>query len=212
MLSVDSQAEIKTEKITNEMPRQQKMAVVFLAFISVSVVVIWALQLNAQINKPFRIPENKDKVAASAVDVNLIDSDGDGLSNTLEINSYKTSPYLEDSDSDGISDKQEIEQGTNPNCPIGQSCNSFESLPTTSASSSPEVTLNSDISDSSQVTPAILRQVLLQSGKVTQADLDKVSDEDLVAGYYEALKNAEASESASSTTNSQEPTSADIAQ
>lgn len=200
MLSVDSQSEIKTEKTINELPRQQKIAVVFLAFVGIGVIVIWALQMNSQINKPFRVPKNANKVVASSTDQSLIDSDGDGLTDSEEINTYKTSPYLEDSDSDGISDKQEVAQGTDPNCPIGQNCNASET-PTTNSTSTETVSSSSlNISDSSQVTPNMLRQVLLQSGKVSQAELDKISDADLIAGYYEALKTNQAGSTGTSST------------
>jgi hypothetical protein len=50
------------------------------------------------------------------------DSDLDGVDDYTEIYIYHTSPYLEDTDGDGISDKQEIFNGTNPNCPEGQDC------------------------------------------------------------------------------------------
>lgn len=200
MPSVDSGREIKTEETINELPRQQKMAVVFLAFIAIGVIVIWALQLNSQINKPFRVPKSATPVkVASSTDPKLLDSDGDGLSDYDEINVYKTSPYLEDSDSDGISDKQEVEQGTDPNCPTGKNCNAIETSPTTASSSTEAVNpVTSTISDPSQVTPTMLRQVLLQSGQVTQAELDKISDADLVAGYYEALKTSQAANSSTS--------------
>ncbi len=204
MLSVDSRAEIKTEKINSELPRQQKIAVVFLAFIGIGVIVIWSLQMNSQINKPFRVPKNTNKIIASSTDQSLIDSDGDGLTDSQEINTYKTSPYLEDSDSDGVSDKQEIVQGTDPNCPAGKNCNALEGAISSATSSGVVSSSSVNISDSSQVTPNILRQVLLESGQVSQADLDKISDEDLIAGYYEVLKTSQEEESGASSSNKTE--------
>lgn len=45
------------------------------------------------------------------------DSDGDGLSDSDEINIYKTDPYKADTDGDGITDGEEIARGTNPLVP-----------------------------------------------------------------------------------------------
>ena len=131
------------------------------------------------------------------------DSDGDGILDYEEVNLYHTSPYLEDSDSDGISDKQEISQGSNPNCPAGKDCNASEatSNANTSGSSTVDIlnfdslgldALSSSTDNTSgagaitEVTPAMIRQELLNSG-VKQEDLDKVSDEDLIRIYEESL-------------------------
>lgn len=55
------------------------------------------------------------------------DTDQDGLSDYDELYIYSTSPYLMDSDSDEITDKQEVDEGTDPNCPISlQNCYSKE--------------------------------------------------------------------------------------
>ena len=45
----------------------------------------------------------------------VVDTDNDGLQDGLEVNAYKTNPLAADSDGDGLSDKQEvITYGTNP--------------------------------------------------------------------------------------------------
>ena len=54
----------------------------------------------------------------------VIDTDGDGLSDWAELNTYKTSPYLADSDSDGVADADEIKAGADPNCPPDRDCGS----------------------------------------------------------------------------------------
>lgn len=50
------------------------------------------------------------------------DTDRDGIPDAQELQVYKTSPFLEDSDSDGTRDKEEINTGTDPNCPKGKDC------------------------------------------------------------------------------------------
>lgn len=190
-LSRENEGEI--EETSKKLPRQQKIAVVFLALIAIGVVTIWALQFNSWVYKPFKAPKNNNQ-AESLIDSNLIDSDGDTLTDYEEINTYKTSPYLEDTDSDAINDNEEIAKSSNPNCPTGQTCNILESevvpnnpVTTTEIGETPNPSLNEKISDPSQVTPDILRQVLLESG-YDKETLDKISDEDILKSYQEALK------------------------
>ncbi len=189
-----------------KLPRNQKIAVVFLGIFAVLIIGLWVVQASTQINKPFNLGNKVSKTnTASTTDKSLKDSDGDGLLDYEEVNVYHTSPYLEDSDSDGISDKQEIAQGTDPNCPTGQNCNAAEATANASnnsnASSTIDIlgfdalgldTLNTSAESSStsegitEVTPAMIRQELLNSG-VAQADLDKISDEELIKIYEESI-------------------------
>ena len=46
---------------------------------------------------------------------NQSDSDLDGLSDGLEVNTHLTNPTLLDSDGDGLSDQEEIDGGSDPN-------------------------------------------------------------------------------------------------
>ena len=47
----------------------------------------------------------------------LVDSDGDGLSDGAEVNTYATNPLNPDSDHDGFNDGVEVAAGSNPNDP-----------------------------------------------------------------------------------------------
>ena len=47
------------------------------------------------------------------ISADVIDSDGDGLSDDLE-SIYGTNPYSSDTDGDGSDDRFEIEEDTNP--------------------------------------------------------------------------------------------------
>jgi hypothetical protein len=49
-----------------------------------------------------------------------LDSDGDGLTDKLEVEQYHTDPHRSDTDGDGYSDKQEIDAGYNPLIPAGK--------------------------------------------------------------------------------------------
>ena len=195
MPSVNPESQNPNPQTIKNLPRQQKIAVVFLAIFGILIIVFWGLQFSTKLNKPFSIGKNlKPSTNATTTDPSLKDSDGDGLSDYDEVNIYHTSPYLEDSDSDGITDNQEVTQGSDPNCPSGKVCGSTEATPNTSASSSASTTVDilgldnlsvellgagvsgTDISAvMGGVTPTMIRQELLKSSagliRKSQADL-----------------------------------------
>ncbi|MFA5131483.1 MAG: thrombospondin type 3 repeat-containing protein [Patescibacteria group bacterium] len=191
------------------LPRQQKTAVIFLAFFAILIIVLWAFQLNAQLNRPFSIAKNASPSStATTTDASLKDSDGDGLTDYDEINIYHTSAYLEDSDSDGLSDKQEVDGGTDPNCPTGQNCVSSETANTNSNSAasttmeslgaetpSATSTAASLLGPNGEITPAFLRDILRQNG-YDQATLDQITDEQLLQSYQDAMTSQAAGTSA----------------
>jgi len=147
----------------------------------------------------------------------MIDTDHDGLTDYDELNSYETSPYLPDTDSDGIDDKLEIEKGTNPNCAEGQTCSAAEAMATSTSelkeSILPDGSLSTAavISDSlGQLTttetgegavvdekaaaeallkdPARLRELVRQSGALSEEQLAKIDDATLVKVFSETMK------------------------
>lgn len=201
----------KIRQTEENLPRRQKIAVISLAFLAIAVIVFSALQFHTKLNAPFATKDTANNNATST-DSKLIDSDGDGLSDYDEINNYQTSPYLEDSDSDGISDYDEVKQGTDPNCPTGKVCNSSETSISTASStvdnvaagltidSGATVTDTGAVSTTGEVTPAILRQILLQSGTLTAAELEKISDEEIMANYQKAVADQGTSEQSASST------------
>ena len=208
--------------LTNKsLPRPQKNAVIFLSAVAVLIVVGWVWQMRAEIRRPFVYNVGTDTTSnATTTDyINALksrDTDGDGLSDYDEIYVYHTSPYLEDSDSDGIPDLQEIQQGTDPNCPQGKDCSApietaASSSPvvatstnnsdqTVNGSSQSAITLPADLSSvgintttlqnalSGQVDAATLRNLLIAGG-ANKADLDKISDADLMNSYQNTLNS-----------------------
>lgn len=192
-------------QVIKNLPRQQKTAVVFLAIFAILIIVLWAVQLSTQLNKPFNLNSSpsKDK-KENIIDTGLKDSDGDGVTDSDEVNIYHTSAYLEDSDSDGILDQQEISQGTDPNCAVGKDCSALEEVIDGTANAvasstdilgfEESVASSSDASVSNPnvtaVTPAMIRQELLTSG-VEQETLDKISDAELLKIYEESINSQE---------------------
>jgi len=133
------------------------------------------------------------------------DTDSDGLNDYDEQNVYLTSIYLLDTDSDGISDAAEIAKGTDPRCPEGKDCAAFKEYynqPASQAETQIATLLgNAGVStDTTQtdaefvsslsplhalvaqenIDPTELRTLLIANG-VSSADLDQVSDTDLIA-------------------------------
>ena len=201
--------------------RQKNWALAGLSTMTVAILVMWFLQFKQNITAPLYRQlgftnnqeietafqgQTADQQAQQDAALKSVDSDKDGLNDYDELNTYKTSPFLEDSDSDGVLDKVEIDRGQDPNCPVGKDCSgSILTNPTgvttssdavavigiispTSTASAPVQTITA--SSTASVLPsdaASLRQVLLQSG-MDQTMLDQFSDQELVQAYQEAFK------------------------
>jgi hypothetical protein len=125
-----------------------------------------------------------------------MDTDGDGLSDWDELNRFGTSPYLKDSDADGYPDKVEIDTNNDPNCPRGQQCRigSTSSPPASAggafsdlAPTPPPGSAATTPPDLANLAPQQLRDLLLQTGEVTKAQLDQVDDATLMQMYLETL-------------------------
>ena len=209
--------------------KAHKIALWFLIIIALAIVIFWIWQIKNQLNTPFNYqPSAQEKAnslganneATSTAAINLLketDTDGDGLSDYAELYIYHTSPYLADSDSDGISDLKEIEQGTNPNCPLGKTCNgegsnsnvststipSFSQAPSlTNTINNTKITKSNSVVSTStlnktalqkvlsgQADAATLRQVLISSGVASAAQLKNISDQELLQSYKQTLAN-----------------------
>lgn len=188
------------------LPKQQRAAFLFLSALSLGVIILWGWQFNSRLTRPFRVPEgaatvdNNDLVAFEKALANA-DTDKDGLTDNEERSLYNTSPFLEDSDSDSLSDRQEIENGTDPNCATGQTCenqaaplNAVSNVVATSTINpvitTPETGATGDdtlqLMMSGQANVAQLRTMLLESGADAKM-LQQLSDEELLKTYQEML-------------------------
>lgn len=129
------------------------------------------------------------------------DTDGDGLSDYDELFVYHSSPYMRDTDSDGIADGEEVRRGTSPTCPEGKDCLFNPIVAAANASSTESVSSGVAATstaggglDLTNLTPQDLRDALIQSG-VPEAQLNGVSDEDLMKLVQQAQKENSASQS-----------------
>lgn len=241
----------KRELDQKKMDKNRKISLVFLSLFSVTIIVFFFLSFNNALRSPFetylirssepdrtfcidgycfpegilegdfsgldtttRKPEN--------LDLKLIDTDGDGISDWDELFIYGTSPYLADTSGDGISDYDAIfVHGIDPLCPRGEDCygesHQYDIERETNLLDSGDF-LNQGMSDFSflleslvdiddelleellgdddipenlrpdQVKPDDLRKMLLENG-LSQEEVDRFSDEDLINLYREAFSD-----------------------
>ncbi|MFH0987902.1 MAG: hypothetical protein V1763_00850 [Parcubacteria group bacterium] len=173
--------------------RQQNIALAILGVIGVAVIFLGFWQMRASINLPFPVTADSGKKVAvqtdNSTDLSQLDAatlkkqdtDGDGLSDYDEMYIYHTSPYLADSDSDGTSDFDEIKNGTDPNCPEGQTC--FQTASTAGA-----VNPTADANNPNSLTFEQFRALLMTTGQYTQQQINALSDAELNQLYQEMQK------------------------
>ncbi|MDO8668720.1 MAG: hypothetical protein Q7K65_00310 [Candidatus Buchananbacteria bacterium] len=168
---------------------KEKAVVALVLVVSFFAVILGITQFSSSLRKPvtdLMLLAGQDTSSSSDALAILAqqqkDTDGDGLSDYDELSVYGTSPYLADSDSDGVSDKEEITAGHDPNCSTGDNCFRTEA-----------VYLNQNLNSGSGQTlllsgsdPQALRALLLQNG-FPQDQLDKITDDQLLTTYQQAL-------------------------
>lgn len=107
--------------------KKQKLGLFALGALSLFILILWFMETKNNLTFPLyggRNPQNLSEQKTNSATPIIRDTDGDGLTDADELNLYKTSPYITDSDSDGLADKQEVDNKTDPNCPVGQTCTS----------------------------------------------------------------------------------------
>jgi hypothetical protein len=156
--------------------------------------------------------DNQSISATEILALKNTDTDGDGLSDYDETYVYKTSPYISDTDSDGYSDKEEIDSKHDPLCPAGRDCAGLENSATDASKEDQQIELPPGAEDLNQepippdenletteltqeqkdelkkLTPAQIRQLLIESGKLTEEQLSQIDDEQLMQIFLESIK------------------------
>jgi hypothetical protein len=200
--------------------RQQKTGFVLLLVFGFLAISLGFLQMRNTIYNPFVIKSSGNNISTQAflddiTRLQQVDTDQDGLTDYDELEFYQTSPYLPDTDSDGLPDKAEIENGTDPLCAEGSSCELPEPPKQTTEAESPLLEdLNSDqlmgeigriLSEQEQADseesftnidpnllisdPDILRQLLLSTGQISEQQLAKIDDETILQLVDELAKS-----------------------
>lgn len=189
--------------------RTQKTGFVLLFVFTLLVVGLGFLQMRNNIYSPFVVKTDNANGTIGVSDENTrlqnIDTDQDGINDYEELYFYETSPYLPDTDSDGLGDKQEIDAGTDPNCPKDEVCAELENLDTSTSTTnlSPIQNIGS-LDTSSQLNtgdidmnelqailkdPIEVRKMLLETGQISQEQLDTIDDATLMTLVENLLAN-----------------------
>jgi hypothetical protein len=161
-------------------------------------IVFGLIQLRRTVIRPFTtdvqsLVELKKRLGPSeeelAAERRRTDTDGDGISDEDELNTYRTSPYLADSDSDGTTDNLEIAKGTDPNCPTGKNCltsSSGTEAATSTGFTVPPAGTNGFFGGAASPVPPrdaeAIRTYLRASG-MSDAELSAYSDAQLLEAY-----------------------------
>jgi hypothetical protein len=197
---------------------EQRLSVGVLCVAGIAAFAFGLVQVYSGVTQPFttnvqQLVELKKSLGPS--DQELIDqqkktdTDGDGISDYDELNTYHTSPYLRDSDSDSISDNIEIAQGTNPNCAEGKNCLAQGAASATEAPTGTKAVL-SGVADTSAFPgggpgggssipdrdPEAIR-AYLKAGGVSAAQVDSYTDAELLQAYDESAASSQSSASSS---------------
>lgn len=191
------------------LPKANKLGIIVVAGIGFGALALAFYTFGGRLQGPFGIlPSGSasgnfalDQNSAEALLTDKKDTDGDGLTDSLEIQIYRTSPYLEDSDSDGISDSDEIARGTDPNCPEDTDCRAFFANPARDADkeglarslyeSAPVSKLG--VSIPGLTDPATVRSLLKQAG-IPEEALRQFDDQTLLGLVKEGVGEKEAAE------------------
>jgi len=204
--SEEARTDTNDDMFNPHLKRNQKFAFVFVCVLSVVFIGMSVYQISNALVIPF--PESSGMPESPVVATNNAeatkpaemtdaeksalrakDSDADGISDFDEIFVYATSAYLADSDSDTVSDSDEIKNGEDPNCPVGMNCFRLDEGINAIASGDAPVSASATggAVDLSKIDPKSLRTLLLNSGKVTQEELDKLDDATILAVLQEAI-------------------------
>lgn len=180
----------------NQDNSHKKTGAALLILFGVLALILGGLQIRNAIYGPFSLKNTLPaNIKAQVIDENIdyqrqLDTDRDGLSNFDEMNVYETSAYLYDTFGYGMSDADVVRQGL-ALCPnAGKNCSGATAVTSGMNASSSLISsfepnpgdLSSPIPDLQEIlnNPQRLRQILIQSGKVTAQELSKIPDADLL--------------------------------
>lgn len=179
--------------------RFEKRLLILLVIIVVVAIPLTIWQFSSNLTDPFKFDfsavndNSSDQLSQTNSSTSIpilenlreLDTDEDGLSDYDELYRYKTSPYIQDSDSDSINDNIETEQGTDPNCPEGNTCAREDVSPVSTNINSSSTSINTD-SKVENLSVDQLRQIMIKAG-APEEEVYKIPEDELFATYQQIL-------------------------
>lgn len=179
------------QKMSRKISKTDKQIAGIFLLIGVATIIIGYMQFKFNISSPFLnfSPDYNRKTNTQVEQEALLalrakDSDGDGLTDYDELYQYYTSPYIKDSDSDGIDDLKEVNQDTDPNCPVGTEC-------VQASSADINNNTNQTITNIADLTTEQLREILVKNG-IPQTTVDQLDDQTLIQYYQQVISSTAA--------------------
>ena len=196
----------------SQLPGERRFSASIIGICGILIIVLSTAYTRSHLSTPFLVPksvldqarpiyEKQAREANEAQASRERDTDRDGLSDWSELNTYRTSPYLADTDSDDIIDAIEIAQGSDPNCPQGQTCTQLANQQQSGTASSSYSNLLEvqqveqaetltgaaafiqNAPDPATITPARMRALLVDNGLTDSASITPLTDEEVAALY-----------------------------
>src|SRR3989338_4468741 len=179
----------ENSSLVKSLSKEQKIGFSLLLVFAVLAVTLCFLQIRNTLYAPFalnnKVPLSLKNEINTPDALRYRDTDHDELNDFDELYVYGTSPYLYDTFSYGFSDKEVVGKGL-ALCPKGQ-CTDATTASSAGVTSSSIATANTpptgftpaDFAAALQ-DPAQIRSMLREAG-VSEADLQKISDKDLLA-------------------------------
>lgn len=183
------------DSVADSRPHREKLNSILILSIGFFALIIAGISMWINLANPFAsiIKAGQEQAAKSAAEeqkallvLQTKDTDGDGLTDYSETNTYGTSPYLKDSDGDNIDDKTEVAKGTDPNCPEGQTCQAETGASAATSSSAAPQLQTSLANPAIEITPAYIRQIMKSNG-ATDEQLEALTDDELMEAFRDYL-------------------------
>ncbi len=222
-----------------ELTREQQFSAVLLMICSVLAITLSFYRLQASVKQPFLVQNDSllatKKIVGETQDqkddrLKRLDTDGDGLSDWDEVNTYHTNPNARDTCGDNVPDNIRVATGKNMNCEENKTPNGAGVIDTSAVDAKNNNSLSpidltgiqNDMAKNSQATAQLIQGATgaatgttvgqgapprdpaairaMLRGQVDDAKLNALTDEELLKLYDQAFAEAQTSASGTAAT------------